>query len=94
MSTRWLPKWKVVKINVKGKEVEVCYDDDLKLYACPFCNPICKKGGIPDYSTYFYHVEDLVSHIIAHKNALWLKKRPQEIREEEEEGEEEDNEED
>lgn len=88
MSTRWSPKWRLIKINVKGKDIEVCYDDNLKMYACPLCNPICKQGGIPDYSSYFYHQEDLIEHIAAHKYSLWLKKRPVETEEEEEKVEE------
>ncbi|EZQ04759.1 MULTISPECIES: hypothetical protein [Acidianus] len=74
MSSRWLPKWKVVKIKVGDKDVEVCYDDKLKLYCCPLCSPECKKGGIPDYSSYFYSIEDLDNHLIAHKDSLWLRK--------------------
>ncbi|ARM76008.1 hypothetical protein [Acidianus manzaensis] len=93
MSTRWLPKWKILKVNVKGKDVDVCYDDNLKIYACPKCNPICLQGGIPDYSTYFYNKEDLINHLIAHKYSLWLKKRPTEVIEEDEDKVEE-NEED
>ncbi|AWR97362.1 hypothetical protein DFR86_07235 [Acidianus sulfidivorans JP7] len=90
MSSRWLPKWKVVKVNVQGKDVDVCYDDNLKIYACPRCNPICKQGGIPDYSTYFYKEEDLIRHLIAHKYSLWLKKRPTEVEEDEDKVEEND----
>ncbi|AWR94313.1 hypothetical protein [Acidianus brierleyi] len=92
MSNRWLPKWKIVEIEVNNKPFEVCYDETLKIYACPLCSPSCKSGGIPDYSSYFFHTEDLIRHINAHKYNLWTKKRPIEF-EEEDEGEE-NNEED
>ena len=93
-TTRWIPKWKIVKINAGEKEIEICFDEVSKLYACPICTPICKKGGIPDYGAYFFTIDDLKEHLEAHKESLWSKK-PSRVEEEEEEekvkvGEEED----
>ncbi|MDT7875465.1 MAG: hypothetical protein RXQ80_00215 [Sulfolobaceae archaeon] len=98
MSSRWIPRWKTIEIQIDDKKVEVCFDEVSKLYACPLCTPICKKGGIPDYGTYFFSVDDLKEHLIAHGTAYWTKKIKVEEEEEEEkvkvlEEEEEENEE-
>ncbi|MEM4943133.1 MAG: hypothetical protein QW214_01015 [Saccharolobus sp.] len=85
MSTRWLPKWKTIEIEYNSKKITICYDEISKLYACPICSPSCVKGSVQDYGTYFFNLEDLKKHIDAHKQGLWLKKKPV-AEEEEEEG--------
>ncbi len=74
MSTRWSPSWKLIKIDIESKEIDICYDSTSKLYVCPLCSPECKKGELPTYSSYFFNVEDLKRHLDAHKNELWRKK--------------------
>jgi len=75
----------------EDKEIEICYDEVTKLYACPICSPECKKGLLPDQGSYFFSIEDLKLHIEAHKTTLWtkIKKVEEEEEEEEEAGEEE-----
>ncbi len=85
MSSRWLPKWKKLDIEVSSKKIDVCFDEITKLYACPLCSPSCLKGGSQDYGTYFFNLDDLKRHIISHKEAFWLKKK-RVLEEEEEEG--------
>ncbi|BFH73221.1 hypothetical protein SJAV_11650 [Sulfurisphaera javensis] len=94
-TTRWIPKWNIINIEIEGKQIEVCYDEITKLYACPYCTPICKKGGIPEQGSYFFNVDDLKEHIKAHKLSLWIKSKKVEEEEEEEKikvGEEEEEE--
>ncbi|QKR00041.1 hypothetical protein GWK48_06305 [Metallosphaera tengchongensis] len=92
MSSRWIPRWQTIKINVNQREEIACYDQQTRMYACAKCSPECLKGGIPDRGSYFFNEKDLVDHILAHKYALWEKKRPKqmEIEEEEENEDEED----
>ena len=84
-TTRWIPNWKLLTIEIENKKIEICFDEVSKLYACPYCVPQCKKGGIPDYGSYFFNIEDLKEHIKAHRLGLWLKKEEREEEEEEEE---------
>ncbi|MEM1626973.1 MAG: hypothetical protein QXV69_06825 [Sulfolobaceae archaeon] len=94
MSTRWIPSWKVVLLKLSAdKELEVCYDEVTKLYACPICSPECKKGLLPGHGSYFFNIEDLKLHIEAHKSTLWAKVKKVEVEEEEEEEREEEEEE-
>ncbi|AWR99338.1 hypothetical protein [Metallosphaera hakonensis] len=94
MSSRWAPKWELLNVTVNGRDEVVCFDKETKLYACPRCGPECMKGGIPSSSSYFFNREDLISHLNAHRYALWSKKKSREVTEEvEEEGEEEEDEE-
>ncbi|BDB97047.1 hypothetical protein [Saccharolobus caldissimus] len=85
MSTRWIPKWKVIEIEYNNRRTTICYDEVTKLYACPLCSPNCGKEGVsPDYGSYFFNLEDLKRHLNSHKQGFWLKKKPK-IEEEEEE---------
>lgn len=85
-STRWVPKWTIISIELEdGKKIEACYDEITKLYACPYCTPICKKGGIPEQGSYFFNKEDLKEHIKAHSFNYWIKSKKEEEEEEEEE---------
>jgi hypothetical protein len=93
MSLRWTPKWVTKVISVGGKDVEVCYDEVTKLYACPFCAPHCRSGGLGDRGSYFFSEKDLIEHIKAHKLALWEHRKFEEQELEEEEEEEADEEE-
>ncbi|MEM0168322.1 MAG: hypothetical protein QXR57_00710 [Metallosphaera sp.] len=89
MSSRWVPKWEIQKIEINNREESICYDTETKLYACPKCGPECLKGGIPRSSSYFFNKDDLINHFLAHKYLMWEKKKPKEIEEEEEEEEDE-----
>ena len=93
MSSRWTPKWAVKKVSVDGKEVEVCYDSETMLYACPLCSPACKNGGAIDSGSYFFTEEDLIEHLRAHKVMAWTRRRYEAVEEEEEPTEEEEEEE-
>ncbi|AHC51106.1 hypothetical protein SUSAZ_03340 [Sulfolobus acidocaldarius SUSAZ] len=84
-TTRWTPKWKTVKIKLNDKDIDICFDEITKLYACPICAPECKKGNTPNYGAYFFSLDDLKEHILSHNFSYWLKKRKTEEEEEEEE---------
>lgn len=83
-TTRWIPKWNLINIEIDNKKIEVCFDETTKLYACPFCTSVCKKGGIPEQGSYFFNIEDLKEHIRAHSTAYWIKSKKEEEEEEEE----------
>ncbi|MCH1770915.1 MULTISPECIES: hypothetical protein [Metallosphaera] len=93
MSSRWAPRWELIKITVNGRQETVCYDQETKLYLCPRCGPECLKGGIPTSGSYFFNQQDLLNHLLAHRYELWNKKKHKEVEVEEEGGEEDEDEE-
>ncbi|MGC9104876.1 MAG: hypothetical protein ACP5HQ_00370 [Thermoprotei archaeon] len=92
MSLRWTPKWTTRKVEHDGAEVEACFDETTKLYACPICVPQCRSGGLSNEGSYFFSEDDLVEHLKAHKTAPW-RARKTDIEEDETEEEEEEIEE-
>ena len=93
MSSRWVQRWVIKKVNLDGREVEVCYDLETMLYACPFCSPECKNGGLVESGSYFFTESDLIEHMKAHKVMAWAHRKYEIVEEEEEETEEEEEEE-
>ncbi len=93
MSLRWTPKWVIRKIKLDEAEVEVCFDETTKLYACPICVPQCRSGGLSNEGSYFFSVDDLIEHLKAHKTTPWRVRKIEAVEEEETEDEEEEVEE-
>ncbi|MET1102185.1 MAG: hypothetical protein ABWW69_06915 [Pyrodictiaceae archaeon] len=59
MSLQWEPQWEEILVEAYGIRLRVYRDKITKLYACPVC-------GITGSTTYFFNIEDLIEHIIAH----------------------------
>ncbi len=96
MSYEWETRWIKKKFKVVGGlEIETCLDLSTGLILCPLCadiSKICPSTTEPSSVSisrgmYFFSIEDLYRHMIAHtRSSEWEKHVV--ISEEEEEGEE------
>ncbi len=75
--------WEEVLITCHGIRLKVKRDKETGLLACPLC-------GAGDEATYFFTVEDLLLHIVAHVKGHMRHRRRSPVRRVEEEEEEED----
>ncbi|ADM26947.1 conserved hypothetical protein [Ignisphaera aggregans DSM 17230] len=102
MSYGWEAKWIKKKFKVVGGlEVETCQDLSTGLILCPLCTDISKICPSPtepsstpvSKGVYFFSIEDLYRHMIAHTRASEWGKYVTVGEEEGEEGDEEEEEE-
>lgn len=79
MSLTWERDWVEVVVEYRGSRIKAYRDRSSGLLACPIC-------GLQDRASYFFSVDDLFNHIIAHVEERWRSEQEEMVEPEESEG--------
>ncbi len=94
MALFWEPKWVRKTINYEGIELEVCFDEESKLFLCPVCNNperYCPGDSptniVSEDLVTFFTLDDLIRHLRTHAHKIFESRKivtTQSVREEKE----------